>query len=76
MEANGLWPGRIKLTSGSHVIETLNQQWAQQYLGQRGLGSRYLIEEVEADVDPLSPENKLIFATGPLTGTPANGYTG
>ena len=62
---------RVNLTSGSHVIETLNQQWAQQYLGQRGLGSRYLIEEVEADVDPLSPENKLIFATGPLTGTPA-----
>lgn len=43
--------------------------WAEKFLGARGLGSRYLIEEVDPKVDPLSPENKLIFATGPVTGT-------
>ena len=43
-----------------------------QYLGQRGLATKYLVEEVDPKVDPLSPDNKLIFATGPLTGTMAS----
>ena len=46
--------------------------WAQAYLGQRGLGTKYLIEEIDPAIDPLAPENKLIFATGPLTGTMAS----
>ncbi len=62
---------RVNLNLGICSTEPLNQDWAQKYLGQRGLGSRYLVEEVAAEVDPLSPNNKLIFATGPLTGTPA-----
>ena len=36
------------------------------------LGTKYLVEEVDATVDPLSPENKIIWATGPLTGTMAS----
>jgi len=47
-------------------------QWARDYLGQRGLATKYFCEEVDAKVDPLSPANKLIFATGPLTGTMAS----
>jgi aldehyde:ferredoxin oxidoreductase len=47
-------------------------QWAQEYLGQRGLATKYFVEEVDPKVDPLSPDNKLIMATGPLTGTPAS----
>jgi aldehyde:ferredoxin oxidoreductase len=62
---------RINLTQGSCEVEPLNMQWAEQYLGQRGLGSKYLLEEMDPAVDALSPENKLIFATGPLTGTMA-----
>ncbi|MFT5218428.1 MAG: aldehyde:ferredoxin oxidoreductase [Planctomycetota bacterium] len=62
---------RVNLTSASWAIEPLNPQWAQDYLGQRGLGSKYLVEEIDPAVDPMSPENKLIIATGPLTGTPA-----
>lgn len=62
---------RVNLTAGSCVTEPLNRDWAQAYLGQRGLGSKYLCEEVEPTVDPLSPENKLIIATGPLTATTA-----
>jgi len=62
---------RVNLTSGDCRSEPLNRDWAQAYLGQRGLGSKYLVEEVDPGVDPLSPENKLIFATGPLTATTA-----
>ena len=46
-------------------------QWAKQYLGQRGLASKYLSEEIDPAIDALSPENKLIMVTGPLTGTMA-----
>ena len=62
---------RVNLTSGDCSTEPLNQDWAQAYLGQRGLGSKYLAEEVDPGVDPLSPDNKLIIATGPLTATTA-----
>jgi len=47
-------------------------QWANDYLGQRGLASKYLSAEVDPKCDPLSPENKMIMATGPLTGTMAS----
>jgi aldehyde:ferredoxin oxidoreductase len=46
--------------------------WAQKYLGQRGLATKYLFEEIDPKVDPLSPDNKLIMTTGPLTGTCAS----
>jgi len=41
-------------------------------VGSRGLGSKYLINEIDPKVDPLSPDNKIIWATGPLTGTMAS----
>ena len=62
---------RVNLSTGDCRSEALNRDWAQAYLGQRGLGSKYLVEEVDARVDPLAPENKLIIATGPLTATTA-----
>ncbi len=60
---------RVDLSAGTCKSEALNGEWAKAYLGGRGLASKYLVEEVAADVDPLSPKNKLIMATGPLTGT-------
>lgn len=69
------WQGRvlkIELTTGSITTEPLNQEWAEDYLGARGLASRYLYDLMDPKVDPLSPENVLIFATGPLTGTSAS----
>jgi aldehyde:ferredoxin oxidoreductase len=69
------WTGtilRVDLAKGTCKDEPLNMEWAQQYLGQRGLASKYLSEEIDPKVDPLSPGNKLIFATGPLTGTCAS----
>jgi aldehyde:ferredoxin oxidoreductase len=69
------WTGkvlRVDLTNSKCATEELNRQWAQEYLGQRGLGTRYLVEEVDAAVEPLSPDNKMIMTTGPLTGTMAS----
>jgi aldehyde:ferredoxin oxidoreductase len=69
------WTGnvlRVNLTEGTSKTEPLNMEWAQQYIGQRGLASKYLVEEVDPRVDPLGPDNKMIFATGPLTGTAAS----
>ncbi|HQE21872.1 MAG TPA: aldehyde ferredoxin oxidoreductase family protein [Thermosynergistes sp.] len=66
------WTGkllRVNLTEGTITTEALRKPWAEEYIGARGLGSKYLYEEVDPAVDPLSPENKIIFATGPLTGT-------
>ncbi len=69
------WTGkilRVDLNKGTCTPEDLNMEWADQYLGQRGLGTKYLTEETDPKVDPLSPDNKMIFATGPLTGTCAS----
>lgn len=69
------WTGkilRIDLTNIACSTEELNRQWAQEYLGQRGLATKYLVEEIDAKVDALSPENKMIMTTAPLTGTMAS----
>jgi len=63
---------RVNLTAGTCTPEPLNMEWANDYLGSRGLGTKYLTEEIDPKVDPLSPENKMIMATGPLTGTMAS----
>ena len=63
---------RVDLTSGSIQSEPLNMEWAQEYLGQRGLATRYLVEEIDPRCDALGPDNKMIMATGPLTGTMAS----
>lgn len=63
---------RVNLTDRTCKSEPLNMQWANDYLGQRGLATKYLVSEIDPKVDPLSPDNKLIWATGPLTGTMAS----
>lgn len=66
------WTGkilRVNLTDGTVAAEPLNKEYAEKFIGARGLGTKYFVEEVSAGVDPLSPENKIIFMTGPLTGT-------
>ncbi len=69
------WAGkilRVNLTKGTVTTEPLNREWARDFVGSRGLGSKYLINEIDPKVDPLSPDNKIIWATGPLTGTMAS----
>ena len=68
------WTGkvlRVDLSQGSYAIENLDSTLAKKFIGGRGLAVKIIFDEVNATIDPLSPENKLIFATGPLTGTKA-----
>jgi aldehyde:ferredoxin oxidoreductase len=70
--STGGWIGtvlRINLTTGQITKEPLNMEWAEDFIGGRGLGAKYLSEEMDPTTDPLSPDNKMIFATGPMTGT-------
>ena len=63
---------RVNLSDGSSSVEPLNMEWAHAFIGERGLASKYLMENMDPKVDAMSPENVLIFATGPLTGTMAS----
>lgn len=61
---------RVNLTNRTITEEDLDFELAKKYLGARGLGVKIMMDEVPANVDPFSPENKLIIATGGLTGAP------
>ena len=60
---------RVNLSAGSSVVEELNPDWAGLFLGGKGLGIKYLYEELPSGIDALAPDNKLILITGPFTGT-------
>jgi len=62
---------RVDLTGGQITAEKLDPGVAKAYVGGRGLGIYYLSKEVDPACDPISPANKVIMATGPLTGTAA-----
>ena len=66
------WNGKvleIDLTTLTHKTYPLDMEMARQFIGGRGLGARLLWDLVGPDVDPLAPENVLIFTNGPLTAT-------
>ena len=60
---------RINLSDKEAKTEPLQMGWAEKYIGSKGLSIKYLYEELKPGIDPLSPDNKLVFMTGPLTGT-------
>lgn len=60
---------RVNLTTGSIAEEAVPEGKMKKFLGGVGIATSYLYDEVAAGVDPLGPENKLIFMAGPLTGT-------
>ncbi|HZJ03659.1 MAG TPA: aldehyde ferredoxin oxidoreductase family protein [Thermoleophilia bacterium] len=60
---------RIDLTNKEATTEPLSEELARDFVGGAGLGTKYLFDEVSAGVDPLGPDNRLIFASGPFTGT-------
>ncbi|MEM3019471.1 MAG: aldehyde ferredoxin oxidoreductase N-terminal domain-containing protein, partial [Candidatus Bathyarchaeia archaeon] len=60
---------RVDLTKGSLKTETVPEGLVEKFVGGRGLGVKILYDELKAGTDPLSPENKLLFLTGPCTGT-------
>ncbi len=59
---------RVDLTTSEVSREPVPEQWRRQYLGGKGLGARYLYDELEAGTGPLTPENRLCFTLGPLSG--------
>jgi aldehyde:ferredoxin oxidoreductase len=59
---------RVDLSKGKFKVEHVKHEFAIKYIGGRGWGARILWDEVPATVDPLSADNKVIVATGPLTG--------
>ncbi len=68
------WTGRVlrvDLANQRSSAEALDYKAATDFIGGLGLGVKYLYDEIDPTVDPFSPKNKLIFATGPLTGTGA-----
>lgn len=62
---------RINLTTGDISVEPLDMELAHKFIGGRGLGTKMLYDAGVATVDPLSPENQLIYITGPMTGAAA-----
>jgi aldehyde:ferredoxin oxidoreductase len=62
---------RVNLTERTIKTETLDMDLAKKYLSGRGLAGKMYTNEVAADVDPFSPENKVFIATGNVTGTNA-----
>ena len=60
---------RVDLSRGRLSTLPLPEELASQFLGGNGFGTKILWDEVGRDVDPLSPDNKLVFASGPFTGT-------
>ena len=59
----------IDLNTQTYKTYPLDTEMARMFIGGRGLGARLLWDLVGPEVDPLSPENVLIFTNGPLTGT-------
>ena len=76
-----MWTGyagkvlEVDLTSGQVKSMELDRDMVEKYIGGKGFGIHTLYNRLPAGCDPLSPENILVFATGPLTGTsaPASG---
>ena len=59
----------IDLSSKTTARSDLDEKMVARYLGGKGFGAQILYEQLSPRIDPLSPENILVFATGPLTAT-------
>jgi len=67
------WTGkllRVNLSTGSVAVES-SSLYNERFIGGRGAGDWILFNEVNPDISPLSPDNVMVFGTGPLTGTAA-----
>lgn len=62
---------RVNLSTGEIKKEPIDRGVAEEFVGARGYAAKIIFDEVDPKADPLGPDNKLIFATGPLTLTPA-----
>ena len=65
---------RVNLTNQTSSEETLDPKMCLDFLGGRGFGIKMFYDEVAPGVDPLGPDNKLMFFAGPLAGTQAQSF--
>jgi len=68
------WSGkvlRVNLTDRSIISEPTFEKYGEKYIGGVGMGYKVMWDEVSPDVLPFDPENKMVFAASPLTGTEA-----
>ena len=66
---------RVDLTKSEIHVEERDELWYRIYMGGACMGAYYLLREMEPSVDPLSPENIMVFAPSVVTGTPAPGFS-
>ena len=69
---SGGYQGKLlRVNLSKHVVseESINPEMLHEYIGGTGLGLRLLYDEVKPGVDPYAADNRIVFATGPLTGT-------
>ena len=59
----------VDLSDKSHEVKEIPPSWVDNYLGQKGMGARIVMEDVPPDTDPLSPSNELVFTTAVMAGT-------
>ncbi|MFC1937366.1 aldehyde ferredoxin oxidoreductase family protein [Chloroflexota bacterium] len=60
---------RANLSCNSVSVEEIDEAFCRKYIGGAGFVTYYLLKELSAGIEPLGPENKLVFAIGPVTGT-------
>ena len=75
--ANG-YTGKIlvaDLTAGTITVDEHDDAWYRKYMGGAGLAMDYILRGVPPKADPLGPDNVLVFAVGPLTGTAISGQS-
>ena len=58
----------VSLTDGEINKYSVPEEWYEKYVGGRGIGARILLEELQPKTEPLTPDNPLVFATGPFQG--------
>jgi len=68
---------RVNLSKGEIKREEINEEHARLFIGGRGYGTKIIYDEIDPKIDPLSPENKVVIATGPTNGStaPSSGRT-
>jgi len=64
---------RVNLSDGSISVEEPDDKFYRRYFGGTGFTGYYLLKELEPGIDPLGPDNKLIFSAGVITGIPCAG---
>jgi len=67
---------RVDLSKGSTFNESLDAATLRKYLGGAALGIKYIFDEVSPDTGWSDPENRLVFGSGPLSGTRLGGSGG